>query len=68
MVGRTIPISRRLRASQGQIVLVGAWLGAALLAVLLAFAQDMQTGGVAVAVHRAHPVLAPESGDRKSVV
>lgn len=62
MVSRTVPLTRRIRAAKGQIVLISAWVGAALLAALLGLAQEASTGGIAVAVHRTHPVRVPESG------
>lgn len=64
---RTVPLTRRLRALKGKILLGGAWLAAVAASLLL---SQMQPGGVAsvgVAAQRVHPVLAPESGRLVSV-
>lgn len=62
MVRRSIPLSRRLRALRGPLLLGGTWVGAILVCVVLAFVQHPSPSGLALATIVEHPVRTPESG------
>ncbi len=62
MVRRRIPLYRRIQANFGQIVGFGVWLFAVLVCVVIYPLRSTPNAGVAVAVVRQQPVVAPESG------
>lgn len=66
-MARSIPLSRRLRAWRGRILLGAIWSGAAVFCVILAFFQPSGPTTVAVATRSTHAALAPESGRVMSV-
>lgn len=62
MVRRRIPLHRRIQANFGRIVGMGVWAFAALLCVVLYPMRSTPNSGIAVAVVRQLPIVAPESG------
>lgn len=62
MVRRRIPLMRRLRSNIGRLIAAATWIVATLACLVLYPFRVHATGGMAVAVVRSVPVMAPESG------
>lgn len=62
MVRRKVPLSRRLRAAKGKIVLAGFWLSAAMFCLVLLLVSPPTHPNRAVAVSRTFSITAPYSG------
>lgn len=62
MVRRRIPLHRRLRMNVGPLIAGATWAVAAVVCILLYPFRANTSGGVAIAVVRSVPVMAPESG------